>query len=182
MRSRRRRTTASFGGSNVENTTTQHLTFFLGGEEYAIGLLRLRQILHWRAPTRVPTVPACIRGVINLRGQVVPLIDLGVKFGDGERVPTATTCIVIVELTVEGTPTLMGVIADRVHQVVDLAEGDIEPPPPFGTRVRVDFLVGLGKVGDRFVLLLDVDKVLSQHELFAAGELVAAGAPDEAAQ
>lgn len=166
----------------MDKTTTQQLTFFLGAEEYAIGLLRLRQILHWRAPTRVPTVPACIRGVINLRGQVVPLIDLGVKFGDGEIVPTRTTCIVIVELTIEGTPTLMGVVADRVHQVIDLAESDIEPPPPFGTRVRVDFLVGLGKVGDRFVLLLDVDKVLSQHELYAAGELVTAAAGDEAAE
>ena len=151
--------------------TRQYLTFFLGDEEYAIGLLRLKQILDWRAPTRVPTVPACIRGVINLRGQVVPLIDLGVKFGEGERKPGRTTCIVIVELEVEGTATAMGVIADRVHQVIELGENDIEPPPPFGTRIRVDFLVGLGRVGERFVLLLDVDKVLSEHELLAAGEL-----------
>ena len=160
--------------------TRQYLTFFLGDEEYAIGLLRLRQILDWRAPTRVPTVPACIRGVINLRGQVVPLIDLGVKFGEGERAPGRTTCIIIVELEVEGTPTSMGVIADRVHQVVELSEDDVEPPPPFGTHIRVDFLVGLGKVGERFVLLLDVDKVLSEHELLAAGELVEAIAPEPA--
>ncbi len=155
----------------------QYLTFFLGDEEYAIGLLRLRQILDWRAPTRVPTVPECIRGVINLRGQVVPLVDLGIKFGEGERAPGRTTSIVIVELAIDGTPTLMGVIADRVHQVIELGEADIEPPPPFGTRVRVDFLVGLGKVADRFVLLLDVDKVLSEHELLAAGERVATVEP-----
>lgn len=151
---------------------TQHLTFFLGEEEYAIAILRLRQILDYRPPTRVPTVPACIRGVINLRGMVVPVIDLALKFGEGDSAPSRTTCIIIVELSIDGTPTLMGVIADRVHQVVELGAGDIEPPPPFGTRVRVDFLVGLGKVADRFVLLLDVDKVLSQHELYAANEIV----------
>jgi purine-binding chemotaxis protein CheW len=160
--------------------TRQYLTFFLGEEEYAIELLRLSQILDWRAPTRVPAVPACIRGVINLRGQVVPLVDLGVKFGAGERAPGRTTCIVIVELAVEGTAMRMGVIADRVHQVIDLGDEDVQPPPPFGTRVRVDFLLGLGKAGERFVLLLDIDKVLSQHELLAAGELSAATAEEPA--
>jgi purine-binding chemotaxis protein CheW len=152
----------------------QHLTFFLGDEEYAIGIFRLREILDYRAPTHVPTVPACIRGVINLRGLVVPVIDLGVKFGLPAAAPTRTTCIVIVELTIDGTPTLMGVIADRVHQVIELEGKDIEPPPPFGTRVRVDFLTGLGKLADGFVLLLDVDKVLSQHELYAVVDMARA--------
>jgi purine-binding chemotaxis protein CheW len=152
----------------------QHLTFFLGDEEYAIAIGRLREILEYRPPTPVPTVPACIRGVINLRGLVVPVIDLSVKFGLPAAAATRTTCIVIVELSIDATPTRMGVIADRVHQVVELGPGDIEPPPPFGTRVRVDFLTGLGKLADGFVLLLDVDKVLSQHELYAVADMARA--------
>ncbi|HEY2743619.1 MAG TPA: chemotaxis protein CheW [Polyangia bacterium] len=158
----------------IGDAARQYLTFFLGDEEYAVAILRLKQILDYRAPTRVPAVPPCIRGVINLRGLVVPVIDLAAKFGAAARAPGRTTCIVIVELAIEGAPALMGVIADRVHQVIELGDGDVEPPPPFGTRVRVDFLVGVGKLDDRFVLLLDIDKVLSQHELWAAGELAAA--------
>ena len=157
---------------------TQYLTFSLVGEEYAIGILRVREILEYDTLTTVPQTPPCIRGVINLRGSVVPVVDLAVKFGLPATPITKRTCIVIVEADLDGTPTVMGVMADAVSQVMDLAPQDIEAPPAFGTRVRVDYLRGMGKVGKRFVLLLDVDRVLSAADLLA-GAALQAGPPGE---
>jgi purine-binding chemotaxis protein CheW len=148
----------------------QYLTFFLGGEEYAVPILRVREVVAYAPPTRVPGVPACIRGVINLHGTVVPLIDLSIKFGHGETRVTRLACIVIVEIELDGEATIMGVLVDEVSQVMELQPGDVEPPPPFGTRVRVEYLVGMVKKGERFALLLDVDRVLSNQELEATLE------------
>ncbi len=157
---------------------TQYLSFSLAGEEYAIGILRVREILEYDTVTTVPQTPPSIRGVINLRGSVVPVVDLAVKFGLPATPLTKRTCIVIVEVDLEGTQTVMGVMADAVSQVMDLAPQDIEAPPAFGTRVRVDYLRGMGKVGRRFVLLLDVDRVLAAPDLAAALSLPApAGDP-----
>jgi purine-binding chemotaxis protein CheW len=156
---------------------TQYLTFYLAGEEYAIGILRVKEILEYDTLTPVPQTPPAIRGVINLRGRVVPVVDLAVKFGLPATPITKRTCIVIVEVALDGQPTVMGVMADAVSQVMDLAPTDIEAPPVFGTQVRVDYLQGLGKVGKRFVLLLDVDQVLAAAELRAA-EALAAPAPE----
>ena len=160
---------------------TQYLSFSLAGEEYAIGILRVREILEYDTVTTVPQTPPWIRGVINLRGSVVPVVDLAVKFGLPATPLTKRTCIVIVEVDLEGTQTVMGVMADAVSQVMDLAPQDIEAPPAFGTRVRVDYLRGMGKVGKKFVLLLDIDRVLSAAEL-AAGAAIQAGPPEEAAR
>src|SRR5574337_946200 len=146
----------------------QYLTFYLAGEEYGIGILRVKEILEYDTLTKVPTTPSFIRGVINLRGSVVPVVDLAVKFGLPATPVTKRTCIVIVEVALDGQPTVMGVLADAVSQVMDLTPADIEAPPAFGTRVKVDYLQGMGKVGKRFVLLLDADKVLSAPELLAA--------------
>jgi len=157
---------------------TQYLTFSLAGEEYAIGILRVREILEYDTLTKVPQTPPCIRGVINLRGSVVPVVDLAVKFGLPATPLTKRTCIVIVEVDLEGTQTVMGVMADAVSQVMDLSPQDIEAPPAFGTRVRVDYLRGMGKVGKRFVLLLDIDRVLSAADL-RAGAASPAGPPGE---
>lgn len=154
----------------------QYLTFQLGGEEYALGILRVREIIQWQEVTRVPTAPAAIRGVLNLRGSVVPVVDLGVKFGVGATEPTRRTCIVIVEVEREGERTVMGVIADAVSQVMELGEGDIEPAPSFGTRVRVDYLHGMARMGDRFALVLDVDRLLSTTELLSV-DTAASGEP-----
>ncbi len=152
---------------------TQHLTFQLASEEYAIDILRVKEIIEYGVVTKVPGTPPFIRGVVNLRGSVVPVIDLAVKFGLPESPLTRRTCIVIVEVELAGEPTVMGVVADAVSQVLDLRPEDIEPPPPFGTRVRVEFLRGLGKVGKRFALILDVDRILSADGLQAAAALQA---------
>jgi purine-binding chemotaxis protein CheW len=155
----------------------QYLTFQLAGEEYALGILRVREIIQWQEVTRVPTAPAAIRGVLNLRGSVVPVVDLGVKFGIGPTEPTRRTCIVIVEVEREGGRTVMGIIADAVSQVMELGAGDIEPPPSFGTRVRMDYLQGMARMGDRFALVLDADRLLSIAELLSADTIDPADVP-----
>jgi purine-binding chemotaxis protein CheW len=143
----------------------QYLGFNIAGEEYAIGILRVREILEYDTLTKVPTTPPSIRGVINLRGSVVPVVDLAVKFGLPESVISKRTCIVVVEVNLDGERAVMGVLADAVSQVIDLPASEVEPPPPFGTRVRVDCLIGMGRAGRKFVLLLDIDKLLSLDEL-----------------
>ncbi|MFQ5882240.1 MAG: chemotaxis protein CheW [Candidatus Methylomirabilales bacterium] len=152
---------------------TQCLTFYVAGEEYAIGILRVKEIIEYDTPTKVPAIPACIRGVINLRGNVVPVVDLAVKLGLPESPITKRTCIIIVEVNLEGEWTVMGVIADTIGQVMDLLPQDIEVPPPFGTQVRADHLFGLGKIGRKFVLILDIDRVLSTNGLLAVASVQA---------
>ena len=143
---------------------TQYLTFHLAGEEYAVGILQIREIITYGTLTKVPHTPPSIRGVINLRGNVVPVVDLGVKFGLTASPVTDRTCIVIVEANINENRTVMGVIADSVSQVIGISERDILPVPAFGTRVRIDFLRGMGKSGDKFVLILDIDKVLGADD------------------
>jgi len=143
---------------------TQYLTFHLAGEEYAVGILQVREIITYGTLTKVPHTPPSIRGVINLRGNVVPVVDLGLKFGLTPRPVTDRTCIVIVEANINESRTVMGVIADSVSQVISISEDNILPAPAFGTRVSIDFLRGMGKSGDKFVLVLDIDKVLSADD------------------
>jgi len=150
---------------------TQYLGFHVAEEEYAIGILRVREILEFDTVTRVPTTPPSIRGVINLRGRVVPVVDLAVKLGLPESPITKRTCVVVVEVDLEGERTVMGVLADAVSQVLDLPPSEIEPPPAFGPRVRVDCLLGMGRAGKKFVLLLDIDKLLSTDELAVAAQV-----------
>lgn len=143
----------------------QYLTFFIRGEEYAVGILRVREILEFETVTRVPTTPTHVRGVINLRGSVMPVIDLAAKFGHGETVPAHTTCVVVVETRLRDELVAVGVMADSVSEVVDIPAEAIEPPPSFGTHVRIDFLTGMGKLDGRLVLVLDIDRVLSPVEI-----------------
>jgi len=156
----------------------QYLTFFIRGEEYAVGILRVKEIIEYETVTRVPAVPPHVRGVINLRGAVLPVVDLAAKFGSPETDVTRTTCIVIVETQLRDEIVVAGVMTDAVSEVVDLGADQIEPPPPFGTGVRVDFLVGMGKLDGRLVLILDIDRVLSpvelQQTIEAVDELAAA--------
>jgi len=144
---------------------TQYLGFTIADEEYAIGILRVKEILEYDTITRVPGTPPSIRGVINLRGSVVPVVDLALKFGLPASPITKRTCIVVVEVELDGDRTVMGVMADAVSQVMDLADGDVQPPPAFGTRVRMDHLLGMGRAGRKFILLLDIDRILSVNEL-----------------
>ncbi|HEU4559297.1 MAG TPA: chemotaxis protein CheW [Longimicrobium sp.] len=153
----------------------QYLTFRLAGEEYAVEILQAREILRYEEVTRVPTAPPSIRGVLNLRGRVVPVVDLAVKLGLPETPVTGRTCIVIMDVALDGERTVMGVIAEAVSQVVDLHPGDIEPPPPFGPRARVEFLRGMARVEGRFALLLDLDLLLATEDAAAAAAVAAAG-------
>jgi len=149
----------------AEQNAQQYLTFMIGGEEYAITVLKVKEIIEYDVVTEVPKAPAWVRGVINLRGAVVPVVDLGLKFGLEERPVTKTTCIVIMDGQVEGQSTLTGVMADAVSQVMDIAAGDVQEVPTFGTRIKVDYLHGMAQLGRKFVLLLDIEKVLSVDEV-----------------
>jgi purine-binding chemotaxis protein CheW len=156
----------------------QYLSFAIRDTEYAIGILKVKEILQYEPTTRVPSTPRSVRGVINLRGQVVPVVDLARKFGLGDTEPTRLTCILIVEALLDGAAAVVGVLADAVREVVELGPDDVEPPPPFGNHVSVDFLLGLGKMGKRFVLLLDIDRVISADEKEFAQGVTAAPAAD----
>src|SRR5206468_770138 len=139
----------------------QYLTFQLAGEEFAFRILKVKEILEYDTITRVPNAPVAVRGVINLRGSVVPVVDLALQFRLAPTVITKRTCIVIVEAHVDGIDLVMGVLADAVSQVIDLGPEAIEPPPAFGSRVSVEYLVGMGKLDERkFVLILDIDRLL----------------------
>lgn len=158
----------------------QYLTFFLAGEEYAITILKVKEIVEYHTVTTVPKTPQWIRGVINLRGAVVPVVDLGVKFGMEQRPVTRTTCIIITEGCSEEQSATIGIIADAVSQVLELPESEIHEPPSFGTRVRVDYLLGMLPMGTKFALLLDADKVLSTDELATLNEATESVAAEEA--
>ena len=145
----------------------QSLTFMLGGDVYAIGILSIKEIIEYTPMTEVPLMPPCIRGVINLRGAVVPVMDLQVRFGQAPRPVTKRTCIVIVEVNTPEGQQVMGVVVDAVNEVLDIDASDIEPPPSFGTRIRSDFISGMAKVHGKFVILLDVNRVLDLDDLQA---------------
>jgi purine-binding chemotaxis protein CheW len=146
---------------------TQFLTFQLAEETYAVGILRVREIIEYEAVTRVPKMPPSFRGVINLRGAVVPVVDLATGFGLGTSTVTKRSCVIILEVENGGERLVIGVLADAVSQVIELPLTDIEPPPAFGTKIHVDYLKGLGKTAKGFVLILDMDRVLSGEEVRA---------------
>lgn len=151
----------------VHEEVLQYLTFQLAGEGYAIGILTIKEILEYASLTQVPLMPAFIRGVMNLRGAVVPVIDLAVRFGRPPTTIGRRTCVVIIEIMNEELPQYLGILVDAVHEVLAIRSADIEPPPQFGSRIRVDFISGMAKVDGRFVVLLDVEKVLSVDEMAA---------------
>jgi len=151
----------------------QYLTFLLADEECAVSILKVKEIIEYATVTAVPKAPTWVRGVTNLRGAVVPVVDLAAKFGLEQKPVSKTTCIVIIETRFENQPVMMGVIADAVSQVLELSEEDIRPAPDFGTRVRMDYLLGMAQLGRKFALLLDVDKVLTIEELYGLSEVSA---------
>src|SRR5580704_7517066 len=150
---------------DIELNVQQYLTFMIGREEYAVSLLKVKEIIEYDTVTQVPKTPEWIRGVINLRGSVVPVIDLAVKLRQPPSVTGKLTCIVITEVQCGDEAAVMGIMADSVRQVIDLKPQDIEEPPTFGTRVKVDYLLGMARSGKKFCLLLDTEKVLSSDEL-----------------
>jgi len=151
----------------TEPEQTVFLSFHIAGEEYAIPVARVSKVIEFDCLTKVPNMPACIRGLMNLRGAVVPCVDLGVKFGSTAMELTKWTCVVVVEVQLDGEATVMGIMADALGEVIETSPGEIDPPPAFGTRIRVDYLSGMVKVGRKFVLILDIDRVLSVDELLS---------------
>ena len=160
---------------------SQFLTFMLGEDQYAVGILHIKEIIEYGSLATVPMMPDCVRGVINLRGAVVPVMDLSARFGRAPSSISKRSCIVIVEVEGDGEcKQVMGMLVDAVNAVVEIAAGDIEPAPSFGTRIRPDFIGGIGKLMEKnrskFVILLDIERVLSSEEIveMARGTALAA--------
>ena len=145
--------------------TTQYLTFKLGDEVFALDISKVREVLDFTAITKVPRTPEFMRGVINLRGNVVPVVDMRLKFGMTKTEKTVNTCIIIVEISLDGDTTMLGALADSVQEVIDLEPDMIEPAPKIGTRLKTDFIKGMGKRDDQFIIILDIDNVFSVDEL-----------------
>ena len=170
---------ATTGGATQDEQLRQYLTLMLGGEIFAIGILSIKEIIEYGQLTEVPRMPDFIRGVINLRGAVVPVIDLGSRFGKQASAVSRRTCIVIIEVIHEDEQHIVGVMVDAVNEVLDIPATEIEPAPSFGAKIRADFIRGMGKVEGKFVIILNVDHVLSQDEMSSlagvdAGTVVAA--------
>jgi purine-binding chemotaxis protein CheW len=161
--------------NQLPRSAVQYLTFITAGEEYAISIVKVTEIVEYEAVTTVPNTPLWIRGVTNLRGRVVPVVDLAVKFGLPASGISKFSCIIITEVMFEGENLTMGVLADSVSQVIELSADEIEQTPPFGTRVKTEFLLGMGTLGKKFCLILDIDKVLSADEMLAVTESAADG-------
>ena len=150
---------------SADASPQQYLTFSLGGEVFALGILNVKEIIEFGNITEIPMMPAFIRGVINLRGAVVPVIDLSARFGGPASTVSRRTCIVIVELGEGEERQDLGVIVDAVNEVLEIPRSEIEPPPTFGAKIRADFIQGMGKVEGHFVIILNVDRVLSPQEI-----------------
>ena len=149
----------------------QYLTFVLGTETFAIGIMAIKEIIEYTHLTEVPMMPAYVRGVINLRGAVVPVLDLPIRFGKPASAVTRRTCIVVIEVMLGSERHILGLVVDAVSAVLDIPSGEIEPPPAFGASIRTEFIQGMAKVGGKFVILLNVDRVLAADELQALTEI-----------
>ena len=149
--------------------TVQYLTFKLSDEVFALDVAKVREILEITNITKVPQTPDFMRGVINLRGSVVPVIDMRLKFGMSATEQTVNTCIIVVEINMEGDTVVLGALADSVQEVVEMEPESIESAPHIGTKLNTDFIKGMGKVDERFVMILDIDRVFSSDELADLG-------------
>jgi purine-binding chemotaxis protein CheW len=151
----------------VANREGKYLTFVLAGEEYGIGILKVKEIIGIMAITTVPQTPAYMKGVINLRGKVIPVVDLRLKFGMEAMDYTERTCIIVVEIANSGQKVMIGILVDSVSEVLNIKGGDIEDTPNFGSRLSTDYILGMAKTGGKVKILLDIDKVLSAEEMGA---------------
>lgn len=150
----------------------QYLTFQLSGEMFAVGILNVKEIIEYGMVTEIPMTPAFIRGVINLRGAVVPVIDLAARFGGSPCKSTRRSCIVIMETEEQELRQDIGIVVDAVSAVLEIAGGDIEPPPVFGAKIRTDFIAGMGKIDGKFVIILNANRVLSVDEMSSLAQLL----------
>jgi purine-binding chemotaxis protein CheW len=170
-------------GAAAGPRTRQYLTFQVTGELFAMEISSIKEIVEFRDPTEVPLMPDFLRGVINLRGRVVPVIDLAARFGRPRTTTSRRSCIVILEVRHQLGQHDIGVVVDAVQAVLEIPDADVEPAPSFGTNLRADFISGMGKVGERLAIVLEVSKVLSLDELSSLGGIdpSAAAAPEESA-
>ena len=154
----------------LQDKEGKYLTFALGSEEYGLEILKVREIIGYMEITAVPQTPSYVKGVINLRGQVIPVIDLRTKFGMETAKVTEETCIIVVEIRQDGKKFSTGIVVDHVQEVLDIEGENIEESPQFGASVNTDFILGMGKVGESVKILLDIDKVLGNCELENIGQ------------
>lgn len=159
-----------------EISASQYLTFALDKEQFAVDIRKVREVLEFTSVTKVPRTPEFMRGVINLRGSVVPVVDLRLKLGLSRTEATIDTCIIIIEVEAQGERLVLGALADSVQEVIELDQKNIEPPPRMGTRVNIDFIRGIGKRDEHFVMLLDINRVLTDEELQVVEDQAAAAA------
>ena len=160
--------------------TRQYLTFKLGEEVYAIEVSKVREVLDYPTITKIPRTPDFMSGVINLRGNVVPVVDLRLCFEMSKTEKTVNTCIVVVEMLIDGESTIIGALADSVEEVIDLEPEQIQPAPRIGTHIRTDFIKGMGKRDSQFIMILDIDRVFSAEELATVRTAEGSKSPAEA--
>lgn len=141
------------------------LTFSLGSEGYGVSILKVKEIIGMLDITPVPRTPDFIKGVINLRGKIIPVMDLRIKFGMDEKEYNERTCIIVVEVAIKGNQRLLGVVVDMVSEVVSISSEEIEPPPEYGTTLEHNFILGIGKIKERVVIILDIDEVFICEEI-----------------
>jgi purine-binding chemotaxis protein CheW len=153
------------GKTSVEDRAGKYLTFELGGEVYGLEILKVQEIIGIMTVTRVPRTPEFVRGVINLRGKVIPVVDLRIKFGLEAKDDTEKTCIIVVQVKQKDSEVTMGIIVDEVSEVLDIAAQQIEAAPEFGADIQANFILGMGKVDKKVIMLLDVDRVLTGGEI-----------------
>ena len=146
-------------------TSQQYVTFSLGDELFGVEVIRAREILSVTPVTKVPQTPDYLLGVINLRGQVVPVVDMRLKLGLPVSEETEDTCVIVVEVLVDSEPIIVGALADAVREVLEIRTDQIEPAPRLGTRLKTEFISGMGKIGEQFLILLNIDRVFSSDEL-----------------
>lgn len=152
------------------NETRQYLTFKLSDEMFGVDVAQVREILDYIKITKVPQTPDFMCGVINLRGSVVPVVDMNLKFSMAKTERTVNTCIVVVEVNIEGDTTVLGALVDSVQEVFEIEPENIEPAPRIGTKLKTEFIKGMGKHNERFIIILDIDKIFSSEELLAVKE------------
>jgi purine-binding chemotaxis protein CheW len=163
------------------NEACQYMTFKLGDELFAINVSQVREVLEVLQITKVPTAPAYMRGVVNVRGQAIPVVDLRLRFGLPSIADTVHTRVIVMELSIDGETAVIGGLADSVHEVIELEPGNINPPPRIAMRWRTDFILGMGKRGEEFIIILDVNAVFSSEELVATSESAVPAAASTAA-
>ena len=161
--------------SDSTGSVTQLLTFTLGEEIFALDIARVREVMDYTTVTKVPRTPEYMSGVINLRGVVVPVVDMRRKFGMSPTEKTVSTCVIIVELVLEGETVVVGAMADSVCEVIDLESAQIEPAPRIGTSLNTEFIKGMGKHNEIFIIILDIDRCFSGDTFDLAHDLVANG-------